>query len=114
MSLELVDNSEVYSANHPSGAVFKLRHWTVGMQDEVDRQCVVHDGKGAFTYLVPRERELKLELALADWSGIMFKGQEVPCNPDTKKRLPVGVILWIVREIDEKAGLRMTDEEKKN
>ena|SRR3990167_8323287 len=114
MSLELVDSSKSYTIEHPSGAKFELKHWTNGMQEEVERQCLVQDGKGGFQYLTTREREIKIELALVSWGGVTQDGVDVPCNSETKKKLPVGVTLWIVRMIDDRAGLRMPEEEKKN
>jgi len=114
MSIELIDSSKSYTIDHPSIARFELKHWTIGMQEEVDRQCLVQDGKGGFNYLVARERELKMELALISWSGVTQDGVDVPCNSETKKKLPVGVLLWLVRMIDERSGIRMPEEEKKN
>ena len=113
MPIDLIDENYTYDFTHPSGAVFKLKHWTVGMQEEVDRTCVIPDGKGGFSYLASKERELKLKLALVGWNGVNIQGQEAPCTEENKARLPVGVIFSIIREIDEKAGFRITDTEKK-
>ena len=113
MGIELVDGAATYEVTHPSGTVFVLKHRTVGMQEEVDRECLVQDGKGKVSYNVSRERQLKIALALADWRGVTLGGAPASCAPETKAKLPVGVILWLVREIDERAGLRMADEDKK-
>ncbi len=114
MPLELVDPSKTYELTHPSGAVFVMRHWTVGMQEEVDRKCYIQDGQGSFQFLVSKERELKLELALTGWRGVLQDGQPAPCEAEMKKKLPVGVMLWLVKEVDDRSGLRITPEEKKN
>lgn len=116
MSIELIDDNSVYELKYDSDVTFKLKHWTVGMQEEVDKTCVVPDGKGNFTYLASKERELKLKLALVGWSGVSFSGAldpEAPCTDENKLKLPVGVIFKIIREIDERAGFRITDTEKK-
>ena len=114
MSLELVDDSKTYELEHPSGAVFILKHWTVGMQEEIDRKCLVQDGKGVFTYNVSLERETKIQLAVHDWRGIVSGGEVSPCTQENKRKLPVGVMLWLIRDIDDRAGLRMPDAEKKS
>lgn len=114
MSLELVDPSKTYDLSHPSGAVFVMKHWTKDMQEEVDAKCLSHDGKGNFNYNVSLEREIKIQLSIHDWRGITFGGEEVPCTPEKKKLLPVGVMIWLVKTIDEKAGIRMPEEEKKS
>ena len=111
--MDLIDDSENYTLKHTSGAEFKMAHWSVGMQDQVDRECYVQDGKGGFKYLLDKERSMKVDLTVKDWKGVLFGGVEAPCTPENKRRLPVGVTLWIVREVDERAGLRMTGEEKK-
>lgn len=112
--IELIDDSSKgYEVKHPSGATFTILHWTVGMQEEVDRQCIVIDAKGSVSYLPSKERELKLKLAVAGWSDVMLNGEIALCTNENKMRLPVGVMFWIVKEIDERAGLRMTDTEKK-
>lgn len=112
--MELLGISQVYTLNHPSGVSFSMRHWTIDMQEKVDRECVVQDGKGGFNYLVSKERELKLDLAIESWSGITINNQDAPCTLENKKKLPVGVILWIIKDIDERAGLRMPESEKKS
>jgi hypothetical protein len=112
--IELVDDSKSFDLPHPSGAVFVMKHWTFGMQEEVDKSCVVQDGKGGFTYLVSLEREIKIRLSLQGWRGVGMNGEEFPCTDENKKKLPVGVILWLIREIDERSGIRMPEEEKKN
>jgi len=114
MSIELVDESAIYELKHQSGAVFFMKHWTFGMQDEVDRACIVQDGKGGFSYEFSKEREIKVRLAIHDWSGINLNGEPTPCTPENKRRLPVGIVLWLVREIDERAGLKMPEQEKKS
>ena len=113
--INLVDESSTYEIIHPSGATFVMRHWTLAMQEETDKKCVVIDSSGRITdYKVSLERELKLKNAVSDWRGIMLDSTEALCTDENKKKLPVGVALWLVREIDERAGLRMTAEEKKN
>lgn len=114
MPIELIDDSNAaYEWMHPSGVIFKIKHWTVGMQEEVDRNCVIPDWKGSFTYLASKERELKLKLALLDWSGVLLSGLDAPCTDENKMKLPVGVIFSIIREIDERAGFRISEAEKK-
>lgn len=114
MGIELVDFGKTFEVQHPSGASFILKHWTNAMQDEVDRSCIVNKGGNVFSYDIAREREMKIELSVVDWKGITADGQEVPCNPENKKKLPVGVTLWLQKEVEERAGLRITDTEKKS
>ncbi len=115
MPIELVDFEKTYEAEHPAGVTFTLKHWTNGMQDAVDRACLTHDKeKNAYGYDIAKERGLKLELALVAWKGVHVDGQEVPCTPENIKKLPVGITLWIQKEIEERAGLRITETEKKN
>ncbi len=112
--LELIDESKIYELSHSSGAVFILKEWTVGMQEEVDRRCLVPKPGGNFEFLVSLERELKISLSVHDWKGVASGGSEVPCTPENKKKLPVGVIYWLVKEIDERSGIRMPEDQKKN
>lgn len=112
--MELIDESEIYQVEHPSGTKFKLRHWTRGMQDEVDTRCIVSDGKGGFSFNVALEREIKIDRCLADWDGVTARGEPVPCAPENRRRLPVGVFVWLIQKIDEAAGLRITADEKKS
>lgn len=115
MGIQLVDPAKTYELKHPSGAVFVMRHWTFGMQEEVDKRCVVQDGKGKFDYNNSLEREIKINLAVESWSGIAAEdGSEAPCTPEVKRRLPVGVVFWLVKNIDEISLIRMPEEEKKN
>ena len=116
--MDLIDESKTYEVKYPGDekeeeVIFVMKHWIVGMQDQVDRDCVESDGNGGLKFLVSKERELKLRLALANWRGIKFDGSPAPCNDENKKKLPLGVIYWIVKEIDEKAGLVLPDSEKK-
>lgn len=115
MAIELVDFNKTYEIEHPAGAKFVLRHWTNGMQDQVDRACVSIDkATSTASYDIAREREMKIEFSLVSWSGIVIDGQEVECTPENKKKLPVGVTLWLQKMLEERAGLRITPEEKKN
>ena len=115
MGIELVDPSKTYELAHPSGAKFVMRHWTFAMQEEVDRRCIQQDGKGGVSYDVGLEREIKIQNAVENWSGITAPdGSEAPCTPENKKKLPVGIVFWIVKEIDELSGIRMPESEKKN
>lgn len=116
MGIELIDESKVYELKHPSGAVFKLKHWTLPMQEETDKQCIIIDVSTGRVkdYKTSLEREIKLGFSLVGWYGVSFNGEEVPCTGENKKKLPVGIILWLVREIDERSGLRISEEEKKN
>ena len=111
--LELASEESRYELSHPSGATFVMSHWMLWMQDEVDKQCIEPDGKGGFAYSVSEERRLKILHAVKDWRGVSQNGQEVPCTPENKRKLPVGVVLWLVQEIDGRAGLRMSTQEKK-
>ena len=112
--MELVDDSKTYEFKYPNGEeVFVLKYWTVGMQDIVDRECVESDGKGGVKFLVSKERELQLKLTITEWRGIDFQGSPAPCNDENKKKLPVGVINWLIREIEEREGIRIKDAEKK-
>ena len=113
MGIEIVDPEKSYELPHASGAKFVMSHWTVAMQEEVDRRCLAMDGKGGYTYDVALDRQLKIDFAVKSWSGVTSNGEEVPCNPENKRKLPVGVQLWLVKDIEERAGLRMTDAEKK-
>lgn len=115
MPLELNDPSKTFEIAHASGAVFTLRHWTVAMQEEVERRCIViKDGGRDMQYLTGLDRELKIDLSVVGWYGITLDGSEAECNSENKKRLPVGATLWLQKEIEERAGLRMTQDEKKN
>lgn len=119
MGIELVDDTKIYELKHPSGAIFKLRYWTFAMQEEVDKRCVVYDGAGGVTYNVALEREIKVKRTVDNWSGITIPDgnggyQEAPCTPENKSRLPVGIVFWLVKNIDEMAGIKMPDAEKKN
>lgn len=115
MNIELIDPSKNYEIKHPwAEATFVMRHMTTAIQDIIDRECIVPDGKGSFRYDINRDREIKVEQCVVDWKGISSDGQEVECNAENKKKLPVGVIIWLVREIEERAGLRITPEEKKS
>lgn len=114
MAIELVDFDKTYELEHPAGAKFTVRHWTNGMQDDVDRACIIPKGSNEFSYDIAKEREMKIELSVTAWQGIISNGQEVPCTSENKKMLPVGVTLWLQKMIDERAGLRITPEEKKN
>ena len=114
MSLELIDPSKEFTLSHPSGAEFRLRYWTKAMQEEVEKQCIKQDGKGGAQYDFSREKDLKIDLSLISWSGVTLEGTDVPCTAENKAKLPIGVMIWLIREIDERAGLRMTEEEKKN
>ena len=114
MGIELIDFGKTYELAHPSGAKFMMLHWTNAMQDEVDRACVINKGDNVFSYDISREREMKIDLSVKGWSGITADGQEVPCTSENKKKLPVGVTLWLQKELEERAGLRITQDEKKN
>lgn len=119
MGIELIDESKTYELKHASGAVFILKNWTFGMQEEVDKRCVEQDGKGGMNYNVGLEREIKIARSVVSWSGIMVPDgtgglQEAPCTPENKKKLPVGIVFWLVKNIDETAGIRMPDTEKKS
>ena len=113
MSIELVDSSKHFEVQHPSGAVFVLRYWTMGMQEEVERRCMIIAGKDIH-YNTGLDREMKIEFSVVNWKGIVIEGVEAPCNPENRKRLPVGVSIWLQKIIEEHAGLRITEEEKKN
>lgn len=111
--IELIEEGKSYDLTHPSGAVFKMASWTFGMQEELDRKCFINDGKGGFNWDAIMERRLKISQALLDWNGVCVGGQDVPCTAENKMKLPVGIIYWLIKEIDERAGFRMTDTEKK-
>ncbi len=112
--IELIDENETYVLEHPSGSKFTFRYWTRGMQDEVDTRCLVSEGGGKFRFNVPLERELKVHHCLVGWEGVSFKGEIAPCNDENKKKLPLSIFLWIIEKIDERAGVRLPEEEKKN
>lgn len=114
MSIEVVDRSKTYEVSHPLGAKFTFKHWDVDMQEETDKRCMVVENGVVTGYKLGVEREMKVELAVVGWAGITENGQEIPCTPENKRKLPIGVTLWLVREIDERAGLRMTEQEKKS
>jgi hypothetical protein len=115
MSIELVDPAKNYELKHPwLGATFIMRHMTPAIQEMIDKECIVQDGKGGFRYDVSRDRDIKTEQCVSGWKGIVSDGQEVECNAENKRKLPVGVIVWLVKEIEERAGLRITAEEKKS
>lgn len=111
--MELIDSSKTYEFKS-GDAVFVLKHWTLAMQDEVDKATLIVDQKGQITFNAPLEREMKINLALHNWHGVTVNGEVVECTSENKKKIPVGIAASIVREIEEKAGLRITPEEKKN
>ena len=114
MSIELVDPAKHYDLKHPwLDATFTMRHMTPAIQELIDKECIVQDGKGNFRYDGSRERDIKSERGVVFWKGIVADGQEVECSAENKRKLPVGVIVWLVKEIEERAGLRITAEEKK-
>ena len=113
MALEIMDPSKETELNHPSGATFRIRYWTNAMQEAVERECVDNTGKNGIQWNVTRDRQMKIDLSLVGWSGITMNGEEIPFNDENKKKLPVGVQFWLFKEIEELAGLRMTDKEKK-
>lgn len=114
MAIELIDFEKTFDVSHPAGAVFTLRHWTNGMQDAVDRACLIQEPGKPASYDIAKERQMKLELSLVSWQGIVIGTEEAPCNKDNVKKLPVGVTLWLQKEIEERAGLRITETEKKS
>lgn len=112
--IDLIDDgSRFYELKHASGATFRMSQWTLGMQEEVDRSCMTQDGKGGFAWDSVKERELKLKLAVVGWNGVKLNGEEAECTLENKMKLPPGVIFWLIRDVDERAGFRMTDTEKK-
>ena len=111
--MQLVDPAKTYELSHPSGAVFIMNYWTMSMQEIVDKECVVKNDKNELDYLIARERDIKINLAVRDWKGVEFSGVAVECTSENKRLLPVGVLFWLVKDIDERAGFRMTDTEKK-
>lgn len=112
--IELIDPSRELEIIHPSGAKFRARQWTVAMQDDVDKRCLAIGQDGKVSYDTALERELRIDLSIIGWAGIVISGEDAPCTSENKKRLPVGVVLWLQREIEERAGLRITQEEKKS
>lgn len=112
MSLQLVDPSKEYWLDHASGARFLMRHWTVAMQELTDKECFSIVNEQA-SYNQSREREMKLSLAVVGWEGVEFGEGTAPCTDENKKLLPVGVVFWLIQDIDERAGLRMKATEKK-
>lgn len=115
MGIQLVDPSKEYELKHPSGASFTMRHWTVALQEIVDQECISLSGNGEYKYNVSREREIKLDNCVTAWSGIEDEdGGQMPCTSENKRKLPVGIVVWIVKEIDTRAGLRFIPEEKKS
>ena len=115
MGIELIDYSQTYEIKHSTGAVFTVRHWTCAMQDEVNRCCLSIDQESKtakFDHTL--EREMLIEMSVVGWSGITVNSQEVPCDSENKKKLPMAVAIWLQSQIEERAGLRFTPEEKKN
>lgn len=118
MPLDIFDPTREYALHHPSGAVFTLRHWTVADQELVERECIVQDGSDPsgsplFKWNQTRDREIKIGLCVVGWSGVTMEGAPFECTAENKKKLPVGVQVWIFKEIEERAGLRMSAQEKK-
>lgn len=114
MPLDIKDVSKNYELRHSSGAVFTMKHWTIAMQEVVDRDCLENDGKGGWKWNITRERAIKIDLCVENWTDVTRDGNPLPCTEETKKQLPVGIMIWILREIDERAGLRITEAEKKS
>ena len=113
MALQLTDPSKTYEITHESGAIFTLRHWTLAMQDEVDSKCL-KQADGKLDYDAGLERDMKLRMTVVGWTGVEMDGSPVPCTPDNVRLLPPGVAMWLIKDIDERAGLRMKVSEKKN
>lgn len=109
--ISLIDPSKNYKLDHPLGVSFEVRNWTVAMQDEVDRRCIKVTRDGSVSYDTALERELRIDLSIVGWSGIE---NDPACTSEAKRLLPVGVIVWLQREIEDRAGLRISLEEKKN
>lgn len=113
MPLDILDPSKETTLEHPSGARFVVRYWTNAMQEAVEKACAESDGKGGFSWNIARDRQMKIDLSLVGWSGVTMSGEELPFSEENKKKFPVGVQFWLFKEIEELAGLRMTDKEKK-
>ena len=116
MGIELIDHSKTFELTYPGGAVFTCRHWTNAMDDEVRRACLVvgDPASGKFSYNSVLEREMMIDMSVVSWTGVFLDGAEAPCDSQHKKMLPTGTAIWLQRELEELAGLRMTQEEKKN
>lgn len=115
MGIKIQDPNTTYELAHPSSAMFVMGHWTCAMQDEADKQCLSVDAKGNISFDISKDREIKVRLSVRDWRGVESEdGTAVACTEENKRKLPPGVLLWLVREIDERAGLRIREEEKKN
>lgn len=117
MPLEIHDATKEYKIEI-SGGIFNLRHWTVDDQEVVDRECLVEDGKDSngtakFKWHQSKDREIKYDRCVIGWEGITMGGAEFPFTPENKSKLPVGIKILLVKEIEERAGLRMTAKEKK-
>lgn len=112
--MDIKDPSKEYQVTHPNGAVFTLRHWTLAMQETVDRECLELDEKGGARWNLTKERMIKFSQCLSGWEGITFEGQPLSFSEDNKKLIPVGIIIWIVKNIDENSGVRLPDAEKKS
>lgn len=112
MSLEIHDPTKEFSVNI-GDAEFVVRHWTTDDQEVVDRECLVDEGNGKFKWNQSLDRSLKINRCVLGWSGITMSGEDFPFTEENKKKLPVGIKILIVKEIEERAGLRMTAKEKK-
>ena len=112
--MDIKDPSKEYQITHPAGPVFTLKHWTLAMQEMVDRECLEIDDKDGARWNLTRERMIKLEQCLVGWEGLTFEGELFLFSPENRKMLPVGIIIWIVKDIDEKAGVRLAEAEKKS
>ena len=111
--MDITDPSKNYSISHPANATFMMKHFTMAMQEIVDRECLIQEGNG-YRWDITREREIKIEQCLIGWDGINFEGSPLPFSVENSKKLPVGIVIWLVKDIDEKAGVRMAEAEKKS
>ena len=86
--MELIDPSKIYELEHMNGVKFQVKHWTVAMQDEVDRRCLSISPDGKVGYDTALEREMRIDMSVIGWSGITMNNPEAPCDSKTKKKPP--------------------------
>ena len=85
----------------------------------IQDQLTATDGTGKdakLRFLSGTSTRMKLQRCLVDWRNVVdAKDQSLPCNDETKLRLPVRYLTWLEGHINEVNGLNCISEtETKN
>ena len=95
--------------------LFYLRKISVGEKASIDDASFLTAGNN-IKFLGGTSQRLKLKYGIADWKNITDDSNNaVPCNDENKEKLPMGVAIWLVNEIDKLNGLNVVikEEERK-